>query len=180
MNDLVLNWGIISVGKISQDFCTALLTLNPSFHKLQACAARTATDSEAFAKKFSVTTAHTSYANLIADKAVNIIYIGSINVVHKDLSIEALNAGKHVLCEKPMCMNSKEQEEVLSLAKEKGLFFMEALWTRHFPFMDRLRQEIFGKKSIGNLKFFSSNFMVPIKDVERLRQKELGGGTIYE
>ncbi len=180
MNDLVLNWGIISVGKISQDFCTALLTLDSPFHKLQACAARNLADSESFAKRFNVTTIHSSYADLIADQAVNIVYIGTLNKTHKDLSVMALNAGKHVLCEKPMCMNAKEQEEVLSLASKKGLFFMEALWTRHFPLIDRLKQEIFAKKTIGNLKFFSSNFMVPIKDVERLKQKELGGGTIYE
>lgn len=78
-----------------------------------------------------------------------------------------------------MAMNSKEQEKVLECAKECNLFFMEALWTRHFPFIDKLKDEL-EKNTIGDLKFFSSNFMVPIKDVERLKQKELGGGTIYE
>jgi dihydrodiol dehydrogenase / D-xylose 1-dehydrogenase (NADP) len=104
---------------------------------------------------------------------------GSLNPSHKELSVKALKAGKHVLCEKPMCMNSTEQEEVLAASKESEKFFMEALWTRHFPLVDRLRQEL-KNKTIGELRFFSSNFMVPIQNVERLKQKEMGGGATYE
>ena len=89
-----------------------------------------------------------------------------------------MNAGKHVLCEKPMAMNSKEQEEVLAVSKSTNKFFMEALWTRHFPLVERLKQEV--DNNIGQLRFMSSNFMVPIEDVPRLNRKDLGGGTIYE
>lgn len=89
-----------------------------------------------------------------------------------------MNAGKYVLCEKPMAMNSKEQEEVFAASKLNNKFFMEAIWTRHFPLIERLKDEV--QKNIGELKFMSSNFMVPIEDVPRLNSKELGGGTIYE
>jgi len=95
------------------------------------------------------------------------------------MCIKAINAGKHILCEKPMCINPTEQEEILKSAKEKGVFFMEALWTRFFPIISRIKEEI-AKGEIGDLKFFISNFMVPIKDIDRIRKLELGGGAILD
>lgn len=179
-SELLLKWGIISQGKICQDFCTALLTLNQSDkHQLQACAARNIDQAKAFAERFSIPSYYNSYDSLFADPNVNIVYIGSLNPSHKELSIKALKADKHVLCEKPMTMNTAEQEEVLAVAKECNKFFMEALWTRHFPLISRLKQEL-KKGTIGELRFFSSNFMVPIREVERLKQKEMGGGSTYE
>ena len=69
-----------------------------------------------------------------------------------------MNAGKHVLCEKPMTMNSKEQKEVLAVSKSTNKFFMEALWTRHFPLVERLKDEI--ANNIGDIQIFNSNFTV--------------------
>jgi len=75
--ELVLKWGIISVGLISQDFCTALLTLNQSDkHKLQACAARDINHARAFADRFEIPSFYDSYDSVIADPNVNIVYIG--------------------------------------------------------------------------------------------------------
>lgn len=178
-SELILNWGIISCGKISQDFCTALLTLKSDYQKLNAAAARSLDDAKKFSDRFGIPKAYGSYEELIADEEINIVYIGTLNPTHKDLSIKAMNAGKHVLCEKPMALNSKEQEEVLSVSKKTNKFFMEALWTRHFPLIDRLKEEI-QNKTIGELRFFTSNFMVPIKEVDRLKKKEMGGGCIYD
>ena len=181
---LVLKWGIVACGKISQDFCTALLSLKSDKQKLQACGEldKTAAEKyeiEKFADKFQIPTYYDSYDAVFADKEVNIVYIGSLNTSHKELSIKALNAGKHVLCEKPMTMNSKEQEEVLAASKSNNKFFMEALWTRHFPVIARLKEEL-KNKTIGELRFFTSTFTNPINTTERIRLKELGGGAIYE
>ncbi len=84
-----------------------------------------------------------------------------------------MNAGKHVLCEKPMAMNSKEQEEIFAASKLNNRFFMEAIWTRHFPLIERLKSEV---KNIGDIQIFNSNFTVQFE----LKNKELGGGAIYE
>ena len=176
---LVLKWGIVACGKISQDFCTALLSLKSDKQKLQACAARNIDAAKSFADKFQIPTYYDSYDAVFADKEVNIVYIGSLNTSHKELSIKALNAGKHVLCEKPMTMNSKEQEEVLAASKSNNKFFMEALWTRHFPVIARLKEEL-KNKTIGELRFFTSTFTNPINTTERIKLKELGGGAIYE
>ncbi len=97
-NDLVLRWGIVSAGLISQDFATALLSLKSDRHVLQAVAARNAADAKTFADRFHVSTTYGSYDDLFEDKNVNIVYIGSINTTHRDLCLKAIAAGKHVLC----------------------------------------------------------------------------------
>ena len=124
---LTLNWGIVSVGLISQDFCTALKSLNSDKHKLQAAAARNLSDAKNFAERFGIPSYYEGYDKLFADSNVNIVYIGTLNNTHKEVCLKAIAAGKHVLCEKPMTLNRTEQEEVLNAAKEKKVFFMEVI-----------------------------------------------------
>lgn len=123
--ELVLNWGIVSAGLISEDFCIALKSLKSSKHVIAAVAARKLDDAKKLADKMKIPTFYDSYDTLFADKKVNIVYIGSINTTHRELCLKAIAAGKHVLCEKPMTMNRAEQEEVLNAAKQKKVFFME-------------------------------------------------------
>ena len=101
--------------------------------------------------------------------------MSKVSSLHKSITLKALNTGKHVLCEKPMCLNSKDQAEILEASRVNGRFFMEAIWTRHFPLIERLKKEL-ASGVIGEVKLFNSNFTVPIE----LKSKELGGGTIYE
>jgi len=177
-----LNWGIVSTGLICQDFVTALLSFPPEVrekHSIVAVAARTHEAAQTFATRFNIPHACQSYDDLFKRTDINIVYIGSLNTSHCKLSLDAIAQGKHVLCEKPMALNSKEQEEVFKAAKAKNVFFMEALWTRFFPVVDRMREEI-ANKTIGDLNFFNSNFILPIKDVARCREKELGGGLALD
>lgn len=178
-NEFVLKWGIASAGLISADFCTALLSLKSTKHVIQAVAARNLEDARQFALRFNIPNYYDSYDKLNEDPEVNIVYVGAINTAHKDISVRALNAKKHVLCEKPMTLSLKEQEEVFSAARSNERFFMEALWTRFFPSILRLKQEI-ENKTIGDVKVYNGNFTVKIKDVERLKNKALGGGAIFE
>lgn len=124
-NELVLNWGIVSSGQISQDFCTAILSLKSNKHQIKAVAARSLDDAKKFAEKYAISTYFDSYNKLFEDKTVNIVYVGSVNHTHKEICLSAIKAGKHVLCEKPMTVNQAEQEEVLKAAQEKNVFFME-------------------------------------------------------
>jgi predicted dehydrogenase len=123
--DLILNWGIVSSGLISQDFCSAILSLNSKHHVLRAIAARTAEDASKFAERFNIPVSYESYDKLFDDSSVNIVYVASINTTHKEICLKAINAGKHVLCEKPMALNLNEQEEILNASKQKKVFFME-------------------------------------------------------
>ena len=146
---MTLNWGIACTGLICQDFATALDTLESDQHVLRAVAARKLEDAAKFAQRFNMVAHYDSYDALFADPDVDIVYVGSIIPAHKDLCIRALKAGKHVLCEKTMCVNGAEQEEILDTARVEKRFFMEAIWTRFFPIIDRLRMEL-NNKTIGN------------------------------
>jgi len=174
-----LRWGIISCGLISQDFCVALKTLNPDEHKIVACAARDLHKAKEFAQRFNIENCYDSYDKVYEDIRVNIVYIGVVNNLHKEACLKAIEHGKHVLCEKPMSLNAREQEEIFNAAKKHNVFFMEALWTRFFPVVDRIREEI-AKQSIGEVKMFQMNFFVPINMNDRLKLKELGGGAALD
>jgi dihydrodiol dehydrogenase / D-xylose 1-dehydrogenase (NADP) len=80
----------------------------------------------------------------------DIVYIGAIHTQHVRLCKLALHGGKHVLCEKPLGMNVKETKEILELAKAKGLFLMEAVWSRFFPAYKRLKEEL-EKGTVGEI-----------------------------
>jgi len=130
-----------------------------------------------FAERFNIGNYYDSYDKLCEDPEVDIVYVGVINNIHKSACLKAIQNGKHVLCEKPMTMNAKQQEEVINAAKEKGVFLMEGLWTRFFPIIDRLRSEI-SSNAIGEIKFVNANFFIPMMDIENINSKELGGGAL--
>ena len=98
-----------------------------------AVGARELKSAEEFASKFNIPKAYGSYDELVKDPEVEIVYVSVIHPYHKQGVSLALNNGKHVLCEKPFTVTSKETEELIKLAKEKDLFLMEAFWTRFFP-----------------------------------------------
>ncbi len=120
-----LRWGIAGAGKISFDFCLALQTLDKKEHSIHAIGARSEERARELAEKLNIARHYGSYDELFADADIDVVYIGTVNTTHKDLALQALQNGKHVLCEKPVAMNSKDLEEILQKAKEKNLFFME-------------------------------------------------------
>ena len=125
-SELVLNWGIIGSGLIAQDFSTALKSLKSDKHRLYAvCDLRNKEDARRFAEKFQIGIFTDSIDDFLANKSINIVYIATINHTHKEYALKAIEAGKNVLCEKPMCLNSADQEIVLKAAQEKKVFFME-------------------------------------------------------
>lgn len=81
----------------------------------------------------------------------DIVYIGSINTTHFEIGMQALLGGKHVLCEKPMCLNERTTRKMLDTAKEKGVFCMEAIWTRFFPAFNYLKERI-EKGDLGEIQ----------------------------
>ena len=96
-----------------------------------AVAARSKKSADNFATKFGIPKALEGYEALAKDPEVEVVYVGAINPTHIDIVQLLLNNGKHILCEKPLGMNVKETKKMLALAKEKGLFLMEAIWSRY-------------------------------------------------
>jgi dihydrodiol dehydrogenase / D-xylose 1-dehydrogenase (NADP) len=126
-HEFVANWGIVSTGLISEDFAKAIKSWSEKKHQHQVVgvSARDLDSAKEFAEKFQIPTYYDSYEKLFADKNVNVVYIGSVNQTHRELCLKAIEAGKHVLCEKPMTINRAEQEDVLKAAEKKNVFFME-------------------------------------------------------
>ncbi|XP_077999529.1 trans-1,2-dihydrobenzene-1,2-diol dehydrogenase-like [Glandiceps talaboti] len=173
-------WGILSAGKISHDFCCALRTLDPNEHQITAVAARSLEAAKKFAEVHSIDKAYSDYEELARDSDIDIVYIGSIHTQHANWSKIMLTHGKPVLCEKPGGVNSKEVSEVIALAKEKNVFFMEAIWSRHFPIYDEIRS-IVSSGRIGQVKMIMANIgFSELINVPRIAKPEHAGGGILD
>jgi predicted dehydrogenase len=133
-----IRWGILGTGGMAGKFAKALEFIPDA--ELAAVGSRSLSSAEVFAKQFAVPRAHGSYQALVEDRIVDVVYVATLNSWHYKNCLDALQAGKPVLCEKPFMVNSKEAKEVISLAQEKRLFLMEALWTRFVPAFKRARQ----------------------------------------
>lgn len=174
-----LRWGIASAGKISNDFVVGLSCLPIEEHKVVAVAARDLKRAEDFAKLHAIPTAYASYVELAENSEIEVIYVGSVNTEHLEIAKLMLSNGKHVLCEKPLCLNKKQSMELVKLAKSKKLFLMEAIWSRFFPAYTHLRQSI-ENGSLGQIQSIDVEFGFDLRSVDRLQKKDLGGGTTLD
>lgn len=134
MKDYV-NWGIVAPGIIAEKMGEAISVSSKKNHKIKCygVASRDINKAKNFAQKWGFEKAFGSYDELFSDANVDIVYIASPHSFHYEMIKAALQHGKNVLCEKPATVNSFMLEEVISLAKQKNLFFMEALWTAFNP-----------------------------------------------
>lgn len=176
---MATRWGIVSAGRISFDFALALRTLPAEDHRIVAVAARNLMKAAEFCSQHNIPKSYGSYEELANDQEVDVVYIGSINPQHLPLAKLFLNAGKHILCEKPLCMNKKEAEELIATAKEKNLFLMEAIWSRFTPLYEKMKEEI-DKGTIGDIVHIQVNFGADLLNKKRVTTKELGGSVILD
>ncbi|XP_046963654.1 trans-1,2-dihydrobenzene-1,2-diol dehydrogenase-like [Vanessa cardui] len=177
---MTIRWGIVTSGKISHDFVNAFNSFpNVGDQVIAAVAARDKSRAEKFAKTHKIAKVFASYDEMARSSDIDVAYIGALNPDHFELSKLFLECGKHVLCEKPLCMNYKETESLLNIAKSKKLFIMEAVWSRFAPSYLALEKEIQSGK-LGDVQFVEVNFGVPIENVDRLRKKDLGGSAVLD
>ena len=148
-----LSWGIAGLGRIANDFA---LTLIENHHRLVSVAAGSSPDREhrakLFAKRFNLSprNAYDAYSYLALDKDVDIVYIAATNNLHYNITSMMLEAGKHVLVEKPTSLNTKQTIEMINLARKKGVFFSTNFWTRQFPVFKKLKK-IVRENKIGEI-----------------------------
>lgn len=164
---MALRWGIASVGKISFDFVNALGILPKENHQAVAVAARDLVRAEQFAQKFDIPTAYEGYVKLAEDPNVEVVSVATVNPQHFPVAKLMLEHGKHVLIEKPLCINAKQSEQLIALARENKLFLMEAIWSRCFPSYQHIRQQIQDDK-LGDIKSVTVDFGFPMGEIERL------------
>lgn len=165
---MALKWGIAAAGKISHDFTNAVTsTLSEDEHQVVAVAARDLSRAEEFAKRFDIPKAYGSYLELAKDANVEAVYVGTLNPQHLEVAMTMLEHGKHLLIEKPLCMNEKQAHKLIAYAERKKLFLMEAVWSRFFPAYQYARKQI-QNGTLGEIQSAEVEFGFNIANVDRL------------
>src|SRR5688572_13717091 len=172
-------WGILGTGNIASQFARGLAELDDA--ELVAVGSRTAESAETFGERFSVPHRHGSYAALANDPDVDAVYVATPHPLHHDNTIMCLEAGKAVLCEKPFAINAGQAQAMIATARERGLFLMEAMWTRFLPHMVRLR-ELLAAGVIGEVRMLQVDFgfRTSFNPKSRLFDPALGGGALLD
>ncbi len=172
-----LRWGILAAGGIARKFAADIPQHTAS--TVVAVGSRSRERAEEFASANGVARAHGSYEDLVADPEVEAVYVASPHSEHRDHALLAIEAGKHVLVEKSFTRNAAEAREVLDAARERGVFAMEAMWSRFLPHMVALRQTI-ASGAIGDVVTLVASHGQPIAHVPRMARPELAGGALLD
>jgi predicted dehydrogenase len=174
-------WGILGTGRIARLFAQGLQAAPGA--ELVAVGSRSAESAAAFLADVGSpdARAHASYQDLAQDEGVDIVYIASPHIHHKDNALLCLEGGRAVLVEKPFTVNAAEAHEVLDLARSKGLFCMEAMWMRFSPTMAKLRETL-ESGAIGQVRMIDASlgFFNDFDPEDRLFDKDLGGGSLLD
>lgn len=174
----VLGWGILGPGRIAVRIARALVD-NPR-GRLHAVASRDPERGRAFAEKHGATTVHPSYEALLADPAVDVVYVALPNGLHAEWSVRALDAGKHVLCEKPLALTVAEVDAIAAAAERSGRIAVEAFMYLHHP-QTRKALEIARSGTLGTLQVVSSAFSFFLdRDVDPRIDPTIGGGSLWD
>ncbi|MEV8370632.1 Gfo/Idh/MocA family oxidoreductase [Microbacterium sp. NPDC064584] len=173
-----LRWGILATGGIAHAFASDLRTAGLT---LTAVGSRSAESGERFSREFDIPRVHSSYADLVSDPDVDIVYVSTPHPMHADNAILALENGKHVLVEKPFTLNGAEAARVQDVARRTGLLAMEAMWTRYLPHMLRVR-ELVQEGALGDIRALTADHTQKISTdpAHRLNDIALGGGALLD
>ncbi len=148
--------------------------------ELAAVAARDRRRAERFARKHGIAKVHASYDDLLADSSIDAIYNPLPNGLHYPWTMRALEAGKHVLCEKPFTSNAGEAERVAAAATRSGRVVMEAFHYRYHPLAERMREIVAGG-TLGTIEHIETWMCVPLPLPRDIRYRyELGGGATMD
>ena len=175
----MLRWGILGTGGIAHTFATDLRLTRTG--EIVAVGSRSAVTARAFGDEFDIPHRHGSYADLVADPDVDVVYVATPHPMHHDNAVLALRAGKHVLVEKPFTMNAAEARDVVRVARETGRFAMEAMWTRFLPCVAVIRDWL-DTGVLGDVVTVTADhgqWFAPDPDF-RLFAPELGGGALLD
>lgn len=173
-----LRWGIAATGTIASKMATALATLPDA--EVVAVGSRTQDRADAFAADHGISRAHGSYDGLFADDDVDVVYIASPHSHHRDMTVAALDAGRHVLCEKAFAHNEAEAREMVEAARRNDRFLMEAMWTWFIPAIIEVRRRVKAGE-IGKVETVHADFGIRVLDERgRHRRPDLAGGALLD
>ncbi|QDK82865.1 Gfo/Idh/MocA family oxidoreductase [Spirosoma sp. KCTC 42546] len=172
-------WGILGPGRIAHKFAKDLLTLPDA--QLYAVASSDQQRANEFAQEYSIPHAFGSYQELLTLPDLDVVYVATPHVKHHEHVMMLLNGGIAVLGEKPFAMNSAQVQEMVETARSKGVFLMEALWSRFMPGIVQAL-ELAQSGAIGKVVSVKADFgfKAPFLPEKRLFNKELGGGSVLD
>ena len=172
------NWGILGTGWIAHEMGEALLAVNGEIY---AVCDTTLEGAQKYAGEFGVKKAYGSADEMIADENVDIVYIATPHSLHYKFLLQAVKAGKHVFCEKSITVNSRQLEECVAVAQEKGLVICDGVTLLHMPLYKKLKGLV-ESGAIGDIKMVQVNFgSCKEYDVNnRFFSKELAGGALLD
>lgn len=174
----MLKIGVIGAGWMGRLMSDTLIQMKDVV-ECTAVASRDLERAESFAKDYGYKRAYGSYDELLADPEVELVYIVIPHSHHHQWTIKALNAGKHVLCEKAFAENEEQAREMIRLAREKKLLLTEAIWTRYMP-SRKMINDLIAAGTIGEVMTISANLGYHIDMNERIIRPELAGGALLD
>ena len=173
----ILRVGIIGTGWIAEKAAITLRGLKDC--EAYAVGSRTPEKAEAFARQWGIGKAYGSYAALMADPDVDLVYVGTPHSHHYDVTREALLAGKPCLVEKAFMANRREAQEIIDLAHERRVFLAEAIWTRYQPVVATVR-ELIANGRIGTPRLLTATLGYSMGDKPRIMRADLCGGALLD
>ncbi|TCO62148.1 Gfo/Idh/MocA family protein [Actinocrispum wychmicini] len=174
-----LRWGIMGTGLIAGGFAADLRDTDSG--TVVAVGSRSQASADKFADRFDIDRRHADYADLAADPEVDVVYVATPHPLHHPNALLALRAGKPVLVEKAFTMNAEEARELVAVARDAGLFLMEAMWTRFLPHIQRIR-ELVADGALGDIVTVTADhgqWFAEDPDF-RLFSPALGGGALLD
>ena len=172
-----LRVGIIGTGWIAEKAAITLAGL--TMCEAYAVGSRSQEKADEFARKWDVKKAYGSYAELMADPDVDLVYVGTPHSHHYDVTREALLAGKPCLVEKAFMANRREAKEIIDLAHEQKVFLAEAIWTRYQPVVNMVR-ELIDSGRIGTPRLLTATLGYSMGEKPRIMRADLCGGALLD
>ncbi|MBT8177588.1 MAG: Gfo/Idh/MocA family oxidoreductase [Eudoraea sp.] len=175
-----IRWGLVGLGKISDTFARDLALVPDA--ELTAVGSRNLDKARAFQNEHSSRYSFGSYEELFQCPEVDVVYIGTPHTFHAELAIQAMQHGKHVLCEKPMGVTGDQTTRMINVAREQQVFLMEALWSRFIPAI-ATAYDLIQSGTIGSIRYQHADFAFYALDREeegRLLNPALAGGSLLD
>jgi predicted dehydrogenase len=175
----VIRWGVVGPGAIATSFADAMGLTDGG--TIVAVASRSAERAAVFGDRYAIPARYGDYESLAADPEVDVVYVATPQSRHEPDTLSLLRAGKHVLCEKPFALNARQAAAMIEEARSRGLFLMEAIWSRFLPAYRSL-VEVIGDGRIGEPLLVEADFGFrrPLEPEHRLFDLALGGGGLLD
>lgn len=178
MSKSCLRWGLLSTARINRRLIPAIRATHRA--ELLAVASRDLERARSYAAEWEIPRAYGSYEELLQDPKVDAIYISLPNRYHAEWTVKAAQAGKHVLCEKPLALSVAECDQIIAAARTAGVIAIEAVMYLHHPWLAKMREMVLDG-AIGDVSLVRGAFSFFLERPDDVRlDPELGGGSLWD